>query len=267
MSLNSTAQPTTIDASSFEKSPPLFVGSGIVIEGTIRHEGVNADERLVILGKVVGNIFSKGILHVERGATVHALSSIDCEQIVLAGSITGDAGVTVRAKLLVLQATGNLAVDTVCLPPGGLEQRRGGVLNARLDMSLENGSAVDVEKVVAVVAIQPQPTVALATSKVSLSLMASRDAIKPVLVAPQPADSSQDKLAAGKASAASPSALTDSSDLVRSASTFSADGHIPGITKMSGLPLGNLTFSAVKPEDYKAVELPSDSAKSISPAN
>lgn len=259
MSTASPAATPSIDASIAGKAP-LFVGPGIVIEGTIRHEVAEAGERLVIYGKVVGNIISKGILQVEQGATVHALTSIDCEQIILAGTITGETGVTVRSKLLVLQSTGNLAVDTVSLPPGGLEQCRGGILNARLDMSPENGNTVPAEKSAAVSA-HPAATVA---PKVSLSLMTSRDVVKPSAMTSAFSNGLQEKPGAIKTPLVVASEIAEAS---RSNSAHLPDVHIPGISKLPGLPLGNLSFSAAKPDDYKAVELPSDSAKSSAPSN
>ena len=112
---------------------PLIVGPGIVIKGNIVSEYDDPDLRMLIIGRVEGDITTKGVVQIAKGAVVAANAQIEAGVIIVAGSITGEK-VTIRANLLVLQATGNVAVDNVCLPSGGLEQQRGGILNARLNM-------------------------------------------------------------------------------------------------------------------------------------
>lgn len=113
---------------------PLMIGPDILIKGDVFYEGKDAQSRLLVMGKVHGNIHTSGVLQIAQGAEVVPGSILDCGEIVVAGKICGE-GVTIKTNLLILEATGNIAVDTLCLPPGGLEQARGGVLNARLDMS------------------------------------------------------------------------------------------------------------------------------------
>lgn len=116
---------------------PLLVGLGVVIEGTIRYETKDPEDRLVILGQVLGDIFTNGILQIAQGATVRPVSKIECAEIIISGTLEGD-NVVVSTNLLQLQPTAKVRVDTLRLPPGGLEQSRGSMLNAKLDMSDEH---------------------------------------------------------------------------------------------------------------------------------
>ncbi|WP_371436174.1 polymer-forming cytoskeletal protein [Polaromonas sp.] len=139
-----TAQPTNqpkldrLDSIIPEKTP-LYVGPDVVINGDINFQTSDPDQRLMIRGEVKGNIYTNGILQVSEGAVINAAKRIECAEIVVAGTIKGE-GVTIKANLLMLLPSGNIAVETLCLPPGGLEQSRGGILNARLDMNSEHGT-------------------------------------------------------------------------------------------------------------------------------
>lgn len=117
-----------------QPSTPLYVGPEMVIQGTVIYKGDDPKAVLMVVGKIEGNIKTTGILHVVKGAVIEAESSIECSEIVVAGKIVGK-GVTIKTQSLKLESTGNVEAELVCLPPGGLEQCRGGVLNARLDMS------------------------------------------------------------------------------------------------------------------------------------
>ena len=128
------------------ESTRLYVGPGITIKGDIHFQTEQPDQRLVICGDVEGNISTNGVLQIAEGAIVRGNTTIDCAEIVVAGTLTGES-VTIKARLLFLLATGNIAVDKLCLPPGGLEQSRGGVLNARLDMSAEYGAVPDLKSI------------------------------------------------------------------------------------------------------------------------
>jgi cytoskeletal protein CcmA (bactofilin family) len=145
-SLASTVTAAHLDDSNsvLPEKTPLFVGLGIVIEGVIRYDGADKSQRLVILGEVNGDIITTGILQIAKGATVRAASKIECAEIIVAGNLIGE-GVSVRAGLIVLQPTSVVKVDTLCLPPGGLEQSRGSMLNAKLDMSEEYASLAKTE--------------------------------------------------------------------------------------------------------------------------
>ena len=117
----------------------LYIGPGIIVRGDIEFPQSKPDERLVICGEVQGNISTPGILQVVEGATIKGDSKIECAEIVVAGTISGE-NVTIKANLLLLLSTGSIAVNTLKLPPDGLEQSRGGVLNARLDMNPDHGT-------------------------------------------------------------------------------------------------------------------------------
>lgn len=156
------------------ESTPLFIGAGVVIEGTIRYDGVDINSRIKVVGEVRGDIYTSGILEIAPGAQVNANSKIVCREIIVAGKIAGE-GVTVRANTLILLETGNVAVEMVCLPLGGLEQNRGGILNARLDMSAEYGES----EVTA-----PKPAAIAAEVKAVLSAVKPTLAVVPELGVP-----------------------------------------------------------------------------------
>lgn len=121
-------------------STPLFIGADIVIQGTVIYNGKDPKAVLMLVGKIEGNIKTNGILQIVEGAVVQAESSIECSEIIVAGKIVGK-GVIIKTQSLKLEATGDVEADLVCLPPGGLEQFRGGILNARLDMSPAHATA------------------------------------------------------------------------------------------------------------------------------
>jgi cytoskeletal protein CcmA (bactofilin family) len=147
---------------------PLFVGQGVVVEGLIRYTGTDRNARLVILGEVHGDIETTGILQIAQGATVHAANKIECAEIIVAGQLLGD-GVKVRAGLIDLKPTAVVRVDTLCLPPGGIVQARGSLLNAKMDMSDEYASlAVPVVEPAAVAATTTLTQVETAPAKVAL---------------------------------------------------------------------------------------------------
>lgn len=112
---------------------PCYIGPGIVIEGNIKYKAAFSDERIVILGEVRGDIETNGIVQVVEGATLTAKDSIVCDQLIVAGVVNGES-VKIKANTLLTQATGNIKVDLVCLPPGGQETQKGGRINARLEM-------------------------------------------------------------------------------------------------------------------------------------
>lgn len=123
---------------------PLFIGPDVLIQGTVTYQGEDPEAELVVLGEVRGNIFTKGVLKIEEGAIVGAESLIQARQIVVAGKIEG-AGVKIQAQIFEVKPTGNVSADVLCLPPGGLEQSRGAVLNVRLEMSADHGTAAVLE--------------------------------------------------------------------------------------------------------------------------
>ena len=126
----------TIDstASIQPEMTPFLLGPGVVIKGDVICEHEDPQMRMMIVGRLEGDIKTKGIVQIAKGAVVAAKSMIDAGVVIVSGSIIGE-NVTVRAGVLVLQSTGNIEVKEVCLPPGGFEQQRGGILNARLVMA------------------------------------------------------------------------------------------------------------------------------------
>ena len=112
----------------------LVIAPGIVIKGCIVSEIEDADSRLLILGRVEGDIFTRGIVQVCKGGVVSGSSVIEADTLVVSGSVIGE-NVTVKTRLLVIQSTGDVTVNTVRVPPGGLELQRGGRLDARMTMS------------------------------------------------------------------------------------------------------------------------------------
>lgn len=158
---------------------PLLIGVGMVIRGEIIDETNNPETRMLILGRVEGNIFTKGVVQISKGAVVQAGSVIEAGEIVVSGRLVGE-NVTVRANVLVLQSTGFVEVQAVILPPGGLEQSRGGVLIARLDMSGVPAAALPVSAatVTAFAApVTPTPSVLAVTSIHSAPIFSSRPSV------------------------------------------------------------------------------------------
>lgn len=114
----------------------LVAGPGIVIKGDIVSEIEDPDNRILVVGRVQGDIYTKGILQIAKGAVVAGNCLIQADTIIVSGSIIGE-NLIVKARLLVLQGTANVTVAAVRLPCGGLEQHRGSVLDARLTMADE----------------------------------------------------------------------------------------------------------------------------------
>ena len=117
---------------------PLFIGAGVTFTGSFHHAGP-ADEKAVILGELTGDMEWNGILQVPRGGKVTVLKSLRCREIMVGGQIVGaDDDVVIETGLLRLGESASVDVATVSLPPGGLEQSRGSVINAKLRMTKEH---------------------------------------------------------------------------------------------------------------------------------
>ncbi len=117
---------------------PLFIGAGVTFHGSFKHEGP-ADEKAVILGELTGNIQWNGILQVPRGGKVIVESALRCREMVVGGEIVGaNDEVVIETGLLRLGESASIDVATVSVPPGGLEQSRGSVINAKLRMTKEH---------------------------------------------------------------------------------------------------------------------------------
>lgn len=120
-----------IDEIAVEKTP-LYIGPGVVLEGHISFKTKTPDQRAIVLGTVHGNISMNATLQVAEGGVVVATDSIDCHEIIVAGTITGK-GVKISASLLVVTGTGKIDVDVVSVPSGCLVQERGSSIKARLE--------------------------------------------------------------------------------------------------------------------------------------
>ena len=118
-----------------------LIGVGVVLRGGVTAITGNPASRIMVLGEVHGDIYTDGILEIGQGGVLFAEAIIECLEMVVGGQVVGDH-VTIHAELFRMQSTGRVSVDSLRLPPGGLEQMRGSVLNARLDMSLEPRHAV-----------------------------------------------------------------------------------------------------------------------------
>lgn len=117
---------------------PLFIGAGVTFHGSFHHAGP-VDEKAVILGEITGDMQWNGILQVPRGGKVTVLKSLRCREIMVGGQIVGaDDDVVIETGLLRLGESASVDVATVSLPPGGLEQARGSVINAKLRMTKEH---------------------------------------------------------------------------------------------------------------------------------
>jgi len=139
---------------------PLFIGAGVTFEGTVRHAGPQ-NEKAVILGTFEGNVEWNGIMQVPRGGKLVVQKSLRCRELVVAGEIAGASeDVVIETGLLRLADTAAVEVATVSVPPGGLEQVRGSVINAKLRMTKENPYAGEQP-------VAPQPRLILAASATS----------------------------------------------------------------------------------------------------
>lgn len=142
---------------------PLFIGAGVEFSGAIRHAGAQ-DEKAVILGQFTGDVEWNGILQVPRGGKVIVEKSMRCREMLIAGEIVGASDeVVIETGLLRLADSASVDVATVSVPPGGLEQSRGSVVNATLRMSKKNAYAQEGSAPVAAPAAQP-PRLILAAS-------------------------------------------------------------------------------------------------------
>lgn len=131
MSTDQRAAPET------EKTP-LFIGQGVQFCGTIRHAG-GQDERAVILGEFSGDLEWNGVVHVASGGKLVVDKAVRCREMVVAGEVVGATQeAVIETGLLRLAKTASIEVADVNVPPGGLEQMRGAIVNAKLRMSSEN---------------------------------------------------------------------------------------------------------------------------------
>lgn len=123
------------------ENTPLFIGLGVQFAGTIRHNGPQ-QEKAVILGEFTGDVEWNGVLQVPRGGKVIVEKSMRCREMMVGGEIVGaNDEVVIETGLLRLGESASIDVATVSVPPGGLEQSRGSVVNARLRMSKDNAFA------------------------------------------------------------------------------------------------------------------------------
>ena len=151
---------------------PLFIGAGVEFSGAIRHAGAQ-DEKAVILGQFTGNVEWNGILQVPRGGKVIVEKSMRCREMLIAGEIVGASDeVVIETGLLRLADSACVDVATVSVPPGGLEQSRGSVVNATLRMSKQNAYA-QAGASAAVPAPQPPRLILAASSPAGGSAAAS----------------------------------------------------------------------------------------------
>lgn len=129
--------PTTPDNKQ-QETPKLFVDAGITFTGSIRFDGKPTD-LAVIKGKVIADIEWPGRLMVCEGGEVVVKSTATIRDLHVAGKLTGESpDARVEAGIVRAAATAYVELGTLSLPPGGLEQARGAVLNASLRMSADH---------------------------------------------------------------------------------------------------------------------------------
>lgn len=122
---------------------PLFIGAGVEFVGTISHTGPT-QERAVVLGDFVGDINWNGILQVPQGGKVTVKGALRCREMMIGGEIVGEGDdVLIETGLLRLGDSARIAVSTVSVPTGGLEQARGSIINATLRMTSDHPFAAD----------------------------------------------------------------------------------------------------------------------------
>jgi len=121
----------------------LFIGPDLRIEGRITQ--TSKDEVIVVAGTLAGDIVSEGVVLVMENGLIEASNELRCFELQVRGKVESKDGknVMLEAGLLKLSETARVNVGEIKLPPGGLEQARGGILCARLSMSEENSFAKD----------------------------------------------------------------------------------------------------------------------------
>lgn len=167
-----TTTTTTLDRSDLVPAKtPLYIGPGVVIQGSIHHDGPT-DERAVIAGELKGDVHWNGVVQVTQGGLISADGKISCRELVVAGSVRGD-GVTIEAGVLRLEPSANVQVEEAFLPSGGLEQSRGSFFNGRLRMGADHPFASDEMLEAATRPDTPAPKAAPASSLSGLPAAAS----------------------------------------------------------------------------------------------
>jgi hypothetical protein len=112
---------------------PLYIGPGVAITGRIEMSG-SPDQRVVVLGEFKGSLNWPGIVQGPPGGCLN-VDLLNCRELVLGGNIKGMKPVSkVVAESILMGREANIDVDEVHVPPGGLEQTRGAVINGRLCM-------------------------------------------------------------------------------------------------------------------------------------
>lgn len=153
---------------------PLFIGAGVEFSGSIRHAGAQ-DEKAIVMGQFTGDVEWNGVLQVPRGGKVIVEKSLRCREMLVAGEIVGASDeVIIETGLLRLTDSASVDVATVSVPPGGLEQSRGSVVNATLRMTKLNVYAQEGAAPVAAPAAQP-PRLILAASAPAASSSSAAD--------------------------------------------------------------------------------------------
>jgi cytoskeletal protein CcmA (bactofilin family) len=110
---------------------PLIIGPGIVLKGNIVNEDGDPESQMMIMGRVEGDITTKGVIQIAKGGEIAGNSMITAGAIVIAGQITG-SNVSIRTNLLVMHSTSVVDVAMVFVPPGCLEMKRGSLLVGQL---------------------------------------------------------------------------------------------------------------------------------------
>lgn len=117
--------------------PLLYIGKGVKVVGAIEFSGPSS-ERAIVLGESQGNVDWNGVVHVPVGGTITGQSKIKARELWVEGTVQGGEGsdgVVIETGLLRLSSTAIVNVDSVSVPPGGLEQARGSRINARVEMT------------------------------------------------------------------------------------------------------------------------------------
>lgn len=114
---------------------PLYIGTGVELSGMVRHAGP-VTEKAIVLGTLLGDVDWNGILQVPHGGKVVVQQSMRCREMIVNGEVSSaNEDVVIETGLLRLGEKAVIAVATVSVPPGGLEQARGSVINAKLRMT------------------------------------------------------------------------------------------------------------------------------------
>lgn len=116
----------------------LYVAQNVELSGMV-DSSCEADERAVVLGSFSGDIAWSGIVQIPSGGMLILKDKLACRELILGGKIiSGSSTAVITTNLLRMGPAAQISAGSIHVPPGGLEQARGSIINARLHMNEED---------------------------------------------------------------------------------------------------------------------------------